>query len=108
MGFYRKKPVTIEARQFTGGNADALLDWINEHAEDRTAYSVNEKGHIVLMIETLEGTHRAQPRDWIILGVAGEFYSCKPGIFKETYEAAPHIDRESAPRIRTEHLGERP
>lgn len=85
---YRKKPVVIEARQFTGGKGyNALLDWINEHAEDRTSFAITDCGKIVgLGIETLEGTMRADVGDWIIEGVSGEFYPCKPDIFAQTYE----------------------
>ena len=84
---FRKKPVVIEARQF---NNDAsgyeLLHWVNtgQHAAGREfATWLNNN----LIIPTLEGDHRADPGDWIICGVAGEFYPCKPAIFEATYEA---------------------
>lgn len=77
---YRKKPVVIEAVQFTGENAQEIVGWIEEPA------AINRAGDI--RIHTLEGDHRARPGDWIIRGVKGEFYPCKPEIFEATYEPA--------------------
>ena len=86
MPMFKKKPVVIEARQFTGGGeVYDLIHWINEgqNANNRgLAYGQNQN----LMIPTLEGDHLAQPGDWIIKGVAGELYPCKPGIFAATHE----------------------
>jgi hypothetical protein len=78
MGRYRKKPVEIEARQFDGQkpSADAILAWMGSGK----AWSG------VLVIETLEGDMVASPGDWIIKGVKGEFYPCKPDIFAATYD----------------------
>ena len=86
MGKYRKKPVVIEARQFNGKNGIQLLSWIQgiELEED---YAGN-----YIEIKTLEGTMRADLNDWIIKGVKGEFYPCKPDIFEATYEA---VDSEN-------------
>lgn len=77
MAYFRKKPVVIEAAQWTGGNAVSLLDWIGDAAKQEGA---------VLVIHTLEGDHEASLGDWIIKGVKGEFYPCKPDIFAATYE----------------------
>ena len=76
MPYFTKKPVTIEARQWTGANAVDLLDWIKPDArqEDQS-----------LIIPTLEGEHEARLGDWIIKGVKGEFYPCKPDVFDATY-----------------------
>ena len=74
---FRKKPVTIEARQWNGANFSDLLDWIKPAAR--------QEGSIVI-IPTLEGDHEASLGDWIIKGVKGEFYPCKPDIFEATYE----------------------
>ena len=78
---YRKKPVVVEAVQWTGNNVeeisvftDAFCDWRYENDVKR------------LFIETLEGTMKATPGDWIIRGVNGEYYPCKPDIFEKTYE----------------------
>lgn len=79
---FRKKPVVIDAMQFTGHNGDDIV----------TALGIPE-GHIsvnpgALMITTMEGVMRADVLDWIIKGVKGEFYPCKPEIFTATYEPA--------------------
>jgi len=87
---FRKKPVEIEAVQFDGNNADEILDWVNEHNEDgNTAHLVphGEFTKDAIIIPTLEGDHRADVSDWIIQGVKGEFYPCKPDIFEATYDA---------------------
>ena len=81
---FRKKPVVIEAMQFTGNNAipaDISLWMAGETIETECI-----DGKLCLMIETLEGRMAASPGDWVIRGVAGEFYPCKPGIFAATYE----------------------
>lgn len=75
---FRKKPVVIEAFQWT---IDEVPDWwknlkgVTMNIDSYTAY-----------IPTLEGTMTAQKRDWIIQGVNGEVYPCKPDIFEKTYE----------------------
>ena len=74
---FRKKPVTIEAIQFINGNFSDLEDFVGGDAEFRNGE---------LVIATLEGAMRASPGDWIIKGVKGEFYPCKPDIFAATYE----------------------
>jgi hypothetical protein len=74
---YRKKPVVIEAMQWTGDNFREITDWADD---------VWSKAGQTLIIPTLEGDHTAQRGDWIIRGVAGEFYPCKPDIFEQTYE----------------------
>lgn len=81
---YRKKPVVIEAIQFTGVNQEII-----ERLEKFTGFKIEVvdcKGTLCLVIPTLEGEHIASPYDWIIKGVKGEFYPCKPDIFKQTYE----------------------
>lgn len=87
MGMYRKRPVQVEARQWTGWNTSDVVDWIIG-AGTRTARWHEETAGDAqfLAIDTLEGTMRADVGDWIIAGVAGEFYPCKPEIFAATYE----------------------
>ena len=83
---FRKKPVVIEARQYLNDESSyALLHWINEgqHAKGKR---FAEWTNGVLTVPTLEGEHVAGIGDWIIKGVAGEFYPCKPAIFEATYE----------------------
>ena len=78
MTAFRKKPVVIEAWQFTGlDGVRSAPSWVI--AQDRI-------GSNSLFIKTLEGVMEASPGDWIIRGVAGEIYPCKPGIFAATYE----------------------
>ena len=78
---FRKKPVVIEARQYTrnGLEAEKVAEWSGGDQTDEG-----------LVIHTLEGDHLARYGDWIIQGVRGEFYPCKPDIFEETYEIAPN------------------
>jgi hypothetical protein len=82
MAKYRKKPVVIDAIQFTGSNAIEILHFTQgrEVEEDFLATEI--------VIKTLEGDMRASGGDWIIKGVKGEFYPCKPDIFAATYEPA--------------------
>lgn len=77
MGKYRKKPIVIEAIQWDGLN----LAEIQEFAGDKAGL-VNGKLHV----HTVEGSLYAGLKDWIIKGVQGEFYPCKPDIFAATYE----------------------
>ena len=73
---FRKKPVEIEAIQFVG-NFDEIELFVGGDAEFRNGE---------LVIATLEGPLKASPNDWIIKGIKGEFYPCKPDIFAATYE----------------------
>ena len=87
---YRKKPVVIEATQWTGDNLDEVMAFC---AGDAT-YQLMAKGNSELVIATLEDGSAAEARhvasrgDWIIKGVSGEFYPCKPDIFAMTYDPA--------------------
>lgn len=78
---YRKRPIVIEAIQITGNNDDELLSWINEYIVPFEMVGDHE-----MIIHTLEGDLKASKGDWIIKGVKGEFYPCKPDIFEQTYE----------------------
>lgn len=80
---FRKLPVEIEAVQWDGTVEGAV--GVISFCEGRCLYSAM-LGRMV--IQTLEGNMEACPGDWIIKGVAGEFYPCKPGIFAATYEPA--------------------
>ena len=79
---FRKKPVVIEAAQWNGKNLSELSEWSGREWDVVPDGEVN-----LLAVLTLEGVMFARPGDWIIRGVAGEFYPCKPAIFAETYEA---------------------
>jgi len=80
---YRKKPVVIEAMQFTDENKDRVFNWVS--TGNRSA-DFDNAGNPVLKIQTLEGVMTASLGDYIIKGVKGEFYPCKPDIFEATYE----------------------
>lgn len=88
MPMFRKKPVVIEAVQFTGDNHEEA----KKFCPTMVTYSIGEEGETYLranpIIPTLEGEHLCTPGDWIIKGVKGEFYPCKPDIFDATYEPA--------------------
>lgn len=87
MALYRKKPVVIEAIQFDPLDVhrcqlpDGVIVTRRLGGEDNYAYHGIEFG-----IETLEGTMRVVKGDWVIKGVNGEYYPCKPDIFEKTYE----------------------
>jgi len=85
MPYFTKKPVKIEARQFDGSlfSAGCISLWMSECGSDREPIYAADNS---LIIPTLEGDHRAISGDWIIKGVKGEFYPCKPDIFEQTYE----------------------
>ncbi|MCO7121931.1 hypothetical protein NIA71_08200 [Ihubacter massiliensis] len=87
---YRKKPVEVEAFRWTGG-IDQTEDpeWIVEAIKDgRVVITSDNYNTPYMVIQTLKGSHIAQPGDYIIKGVAGELYPCKPAIFEQTYEVA--------------------
>ena len=77
---FRKKPVVIEAVQYDPLDQEAVIDFMKPNGQWR-----NSLGFQIL---TLEGVMRVDPGDWVIKGVKGEFYPCKPDIFALTYEKA--------------------
>jgi len=81
---FRKKPVVIEAIQFTGKNCFEIFDFIGR---GELIYNLELQNTDWPVIPTLEGAMTASPNDWIIKGSNGEFYPCKPDIFEKTYEA---------------------
>lgn len=93
---FRKKPVEIEARQWDPGAQSStrrdIIAWIQGNG-GHARYIAPENRIAIL---TLEGPHSASPGDWIIRGVKGEFYPCKPDIFTMTYE--PVEPRKESPR----------
>ena len=86
---YRKKPVVIEALLLTG-NESELVEFLDRAPATNGQGGYSREGDEVyaVEIETLEGTMRADLGDWIIRGVQGELYPCKPDIFAATYEPA--------------------
>ena len=79
---YRKKPVVIEAVQWNGNNLREILNFM----KDKQPNYYEDDEQKLLTIQTLEGNMIASVGDYIIKGVQGEFYPCKPDIFKQTYE----------------------
>lgn len=87
MAQFKKKPVVIEAFRWTG-DPDQEEDpvWIKEAINQGKVYYQGGDSPY-LTIETLEGAMRASVGDWVIRGIKGEIYPCKPDIFAATYEA---------------------
>jgi hypothetical protein len=83
---YRKKPVVIEAMQVVDdlNNHRAIAQWITDNGGQASLPFLEP----YLVIKTLEGDMRADLGDYVIRGVQGEFYPCKPDIFAATYELA--------------------
>lgn len=99
VGRFTKKPVTIEAIQWTGGNLKEVVAFTGIHPRFHEWFSCWDEyvEHVgmsggIFKIFTLEGAMKATPGDWIIRGVKGEHYPCKPDIFTATYE--PEADRK--------------
>jgi hypothetical protein len=88
---YRKKPVVINAIQWNGCNLEEVLSLTGRHESVRD-WSINKLNNLIisegLKIFTLEGKMNADIGDFIIKGVKGECYPCKPDIFELTYELA--------------------
>lgn len=84
MGQFRKKPVVIEAVKWDAKNgiAGGAPDWIKNAMDDFTVLRFGNE----IQIRTLEGVMIASDGDWIIKGVEGEIYPCKPEIFAKSYE----------------------
>lgn len=92
---WRKKPVVIEAFQMTDDRIADNRDWPEwanaawqNGAQEGGIWPSRDSHNRQLVIGTLEGVHAITPGDWIIQGVAGEIYPCKPDIFAATYEPA--------------------
>lgn len=102
MGYYRKKPVVIEAFQWTGGpdqteDPEWIVDAMREGKVTITSYQ-----NTMMHIETLEGVMTANVGDYIIKGVKGEIYPCKPDIFEVTYDKVEIHNTGNAEASRTE------
>lgn len=106
MPLFRKKPVIIEAVQFDDvmfersgsfnvlfGTEEDLPKWLRDALVDERVFPVSDEPP-QLVVKTLEGDHIASPGDWIIRGVKGELYPCKPEIFAMTYDPVDEQDIE--------------
>lgn len=108
MTLYRKKPVAIEAKQATGTSESnrEIIDWTRGSStpafmdtEVRNCSGEHPEGfdYPVLKINTLEGAMTVAAGDFVIKGVAGEFYPCKPEIFAATYDEVPQAPSSTLP-----------
>ena len=93
---FRKRPVVIDAEQLTWSNWSVICDFAGvgklenskpEGTDTDLEGNPLPDGGPGLLVPTLEGLALASPGDWIIQGIKGELYPCKPDIFEETYEA---------------------
>lgn len=88
---YRKKPLIVEAVQWTGQNTEEIKTWSGNRIVS-IPFSTSSPSKLFsptrycLQLRTLEGTMIIIIGDWIIKGIKGEFYGCKPDIFEQTYE----------------------
>lgn len=88
---YRKKPVVIEAFKWTADMFQTddplwIVEALKKDGGEGSARIRVFESDIYMEIHTLEGVHKAQRGDWIIRGIKGEIYPCKPDIFNKTYE----------------------
>ena len=82
---FRKKPVVIEAIQYNPHvNCAEVAAFLGQTHDDK--YCREAGGNLSWVIHTMEGDMECSPGDWIIKGIKGEFYPCKPDIFDATYE----------------------
>ena len=104
MAKYRKKPVEIEAFQFEGDFLSdgkwCIPDWAVEAFHKGIMYFVGPE----LYINTLEGVHHCSFMDYVIRGVNGELYPCKPDIFKKTYDKVGESNEEVMKWPKRKHL----
>lgn len=103
-----KKPVTVECFELQQSYKN-WPEWAIEALSSNTIVTVNmgkmtTGPEFYADIKTLEGTHRASPGDYIIQGVKGEIYPCKPDIFKMTYDICPEPATQSLPTLEGAHL----
>lgn len=90
---YRKKPVVIDALQWTGGNLNDCIEFLgNSYGGFNAERCPNGKSEIKVL--TLEGFHIASRGDYLIRGIKGEHYPCKPDIFAATYEPIHETDSD--------------
>ncbi|MFA5760059.1 MAG: hypothetical protein WC942_12015 [Clostridia bacterium] len=83
---YRKKPIIVEAIQFNIDNTEFIKSWLKENYINYSEGFRDETVLVEILINTLEGPMIASYGDYIIKGIHGEFYPCKPDIFKKTYD----------------------
>jgi hypothetical protein len=99
MAKYRKKPVVVEAVRWTGSNLEEIRNFVGSNLIEEWVEFFDIKRTLKEMlvgiaIETLEGTMRVDYGDYIIKGVKGEFYPCKPDIFEQSYEEIDNVETQ--------------
>lgn len=112
---YRKRPVIVEAIQWTGDNFDEIYAWGNPEGQTLTAkivmegmgWEIGKEKPGRLAIETLEGDMKAEVGDWIIRGIKGELYPCKPDIFAATYEPVREEEPAALPHEWVWYIGDK-
>ena len=96
---FRKKPVIIEAVQFDGLNLEEIKLFVGDNLIydiiDTAWQAGKGRPHILMKIKTLEGDMNVSEMDYIIKGVNGEFYPCKPDIFNKTYDCLNYSETTS-------------
>jgi len=93
---YRKKPIAIEAVQFNGLNPTEIKEFVGENCEVEIYDNKVTPPVASIIIHTLEGDMEVSNGDYVIKGVKGEFYPCKPDIFEQTYESVEIQQEQSA------------
>lgn len=83
---YRKRPVSVTALQFKDGNTFEIVEFLRSYGIEFSVITDPNACKDEILITTLEGTMAAMSGDWIIIGIAGEAYPCKPEIFEASYE----------------------
>lgn len=83
---YRKKPVEVEVWLFNRENLETAESWVRKYSDKMVLFSQYGGEKIWIEIKTLEGVMKASEGDYIIKGINGELYPCKPDIFLKTYE----------------------
>lgn len=83
---YRKKPVEVEVWLFNRENLETAESWVRKYSDKMVLFSQYGGEKIWIEIKTLEGVMKASEGDYIIKGINGELYPCKPDIFIKTYE----------------------
>ena len=91
---FRKKPVVIEAIRLNKISNEKVVEFLGGESHRNIDFTINNSIGVVNIV-TMEGTMTANPGDWIIRGIKGEFYPCKPDIFEATYESVDNAAPEA-------------
>lgn len=86
MAKFRRIPLVFECIQYYGNNVDEIFKWAERQYPHYTCPMWLQPQDSSLIVDTLEGQHIADPGDWIVCGITGEFWPVKPDIFEKTYE----------------------